>query len=208
MLVVSFEALALYAAPNIAGLTGLSLAELGQIAVCNNLLLLRGLWLCIPMALQGGAVLLEHPAPPHESDRPAIWRTGLVLLLLREGWLFKRHTFRQGHFGATDLKPTTLMYAHCPISQVLAENADKERCDQYEELIGRDERGLYRTSKAKEYPSNLCMCFALAVWRAVQSRHLPASTDQMDPLAQHLETLSGRVDLAQTMLPDYQPQGW
>ena len=57
------------------GLTKLSLAELKQSAVGNSLLL-RGIWLCVPVALCGGAVILEHPAPPLQPDRAAIWRTG------------------------------------------------------------------------------------------------------------------------------------
>ena len=68
------------------GIEGLSLRELRQLSV-GTCLLLRGLWLCVPIALSGGAVLLEHPAPPMQMDRPSIFRTGNITLLLREGWL-------------------------------------------------------------------------------------------------------------------------
>ena len=183
------------------------MAELDQISVGNDLLL-HGLWLCMPTALSGGAIILEHPAPPHELERFAIWRTGLVLLLLREGWLFKRRTFRQGHFGAPAWKPTTLLHAHCPIADVLAEHADRSLSHQLEELIGRDSSGSFRTAKAKEYPSQLCMCFGLAFWQSISKRQLPVRTAAIDAFAQNLERLSGRVDLAKDMLPDYQPRSW
>lgn len=35
-----------------------------------------------------------------------------INLLLRAGWLFRRHTFRQGH-QACGSKPTSLLYANC-----------------------------------------------------------------------------------------------
>ena len=76
------------------GIAALTLRELDQVAIGNSLLL-RGLWLCVPVGLRGGAVILEHPAPPLQAERPSVWRTGLFGLLLRDGWLFRRHTFRQ-----------------------------------------------------------------------------------------------------------------
>ena len=60
------------------GLESLSLKELRQLSV-GNCLFLRGLWLCIPIALGGGAVLLEHPAPPLQMERPSIFALPLWL---------------------------------------------------------------------------------------------------------------------------------
>lgn len=187
------------------GLGGLSLAELDQIAV-GNCLLLRGLWLCIPVAFAGGCVLLEHPAPPYQLDRPAIWHTGIILLLLRDGWMFRRHTFAQGRHGACGKKPTSLLHAHCPIIEVLAENAIQTDPAQLQPLIGKDDGGNYRTSKAKEYPANLCQCFATAFWRQISQRPLLASDGPLDAVAQELVHLSGRVDPARQMKADYQPK--
>ena len=62
----------------------LSLRELLQIQVGNNLLL-KGLLLCICVACGGGAVALEHPAPPLQIERPSIWRTALLKLLCGPG---------------------------------------------------------------------------------------------------------------------------
>ena len=184
------------------GLPSLSLVELQQVNV-GNCLLLRGLWLCCPVALSGGSVLLEHPAPPHDMDKPAIWRTSLVLFMLRDGWLFRRFTFKQGFFGACGAKPTTLLHANCPIVDVLDEYALPSY--QVDELIGKDVNGEYKTAKAKEYPPLLCQCFALAIWRQLQRRSWVPG-DAPDPIAHQLATYSSRVDPASVMKPDYQPK--
>ena len=187
------------------GIEGLSFAELAQIDV-GNTLLLRGLWLCLPVAMTNGAVLLEHPAPPYQQDRPAIWRTSLVLLYLREGWLFRRHTFKQGAFGAPGIKPTSLLYANNPIGSVLDEFAQPLDPDQLDPLVGRDASGKFRTSKAKEYPDLLCQCFATAFWRHICSLQLCSQPARPEPVAAKLADISRRVDLTKEMLPDYQPK--
>ena len=64
------------------GLCGLSSRELLQLSV-GNILLLRGLWLAVAVAMNRGAVILEHPAMPLEPHKPSIWHTALILLLLR-----------------------------------------------------------------------------------------------------------------------------
>ena len=189
------------------GIQGLSLAELQQIGVSNTLLL-RGLWLCLPVAMTGGAVLLEHPAPATQMDRPAIWRTSLVLLYLREGWLFRRHTFKQGAFGAPGVKPTSLLYANNQIGNVLDEFAQPCNLDHLELLVGRDELGRFRTSRAKEYPDLLCRCFAISFWRHIGTLQLSTKTEAVDQLAAKLADISGRVDPTKEMKPDYQPTRW
>ena len=186
------------------GLPGLSLAELEQVAV-GNCLLLRGLWLCIPVALSGGSVILEHPAPPYQMERPAVWRTSIFLLLLRDGWLFRRHTFAQGRHGAVGRKPTTLLHAQCPIIEVLEENAMALDQMQLQPLIGRDAQGGFKTAVAKEHPSNLCRCFAVAFWRQISKRALNPMAGPIESVAFELGHQSCRVDPARLMRADYQP---
>lgn len=187
------------------GLLGLSLAELEQVAVGNSLLL-RGLWLCIPVALSGGSVLLEHPAPPFQMERPAVWRTSIFLFLLRDGWLFRRHTFAQGRHGAGGHKPTTLLHAHCPIIEVLEENAMAVDQTKLQPLIGTDASGCFRTAVAKEYPPNLCRCFAAAFWRQISKRPLSSVAAPMDVVASELSRQSCWVDPTRLMRSDYQPK--
>ena len=95
------------------GIAGLDAkCELQQLSV-GSFLLLRGLWLCIPVALSGGSVILEHPAPPLQSDRPSVWQTIMSTLLLRDGWRLCRHTFRQWLYGTHGIKPTSLNSSPC-----------------------------------------------------------------------------------------------
>ena len=186
------------------GLDGLRLRELRQISV-GSCLLLRGLWLCIPVALTGGAVMMEHPAPPYQDDRASIFRTGIITLLLREGWLFRRHTFHQWRHGSEGVKPTTLLFANNKIPEVLDEFALQGISKPTGALIGRGATGSFRTEVAKEYPSNLCRCFAAAIWRRVESLKLRAEGEVPSEYASELAARSAWVDPSKGLLPDYQP---
>lgn len=187
------------------GLLGLALRELNQLSI-GSCLLLRGLWLCIPVALYGGAVLLEHPAPPFQDDRASIFRTGLVLLMLRDGWLFRRHTFQQWRHGSGGVKPTSLLYANNSIPAVLESLAIPGLTKPQNALIGKDDAGCYKTAIAKEYPSNLCACFAQAIWNRIQQLPLKSGGPAPEPLALEFAALSARVDPSRIMRPDFQPE--
>ena len=132
--------------------------------------------------------------------------TSIFLLLLRDGWLFRRHTFAQGRHGARGRKPTTLLHAHCPIIEVLEANAMAIDLAQLQPLIGRDEQGCFRTAKAKEYPTNLCRCFAAAFWRQITQRTLSATVGPTESVALELSHQSSWVDPARLMRADYQPK--
>jgi hypothetical protein len=93
------------------GLAQLSFRELLQISVGNSLLL-KGLQLCVCVAVGGGAAALEHPVPPFQLERPSIWRTAIIRLLCGAGMLFRQYTFQQWKHGASGVKPTTLLYAN------------------------------------------------------------------------------------------------
>eukprot|EP00435_Cladocopium_sp_Y103_P026725 s1573_g6.t1 len=187
------------------GIAQLTLKELQQLSV-GSCLFLRGLWLCIPVALSGGAVILEHPAIPFQEDRPSIFKTGLVTLLLRDGWLFKRHTFQQWKHGSEGIKPTCLLYANNQIPQTLDTLALSGVQKPTEALIGRGPDGRFRTSKAKEYPANLSQCFASAIWDQICA--LPIRSDgaaQPPQLATEFAEKSAWVEPSKDFLPDYQP---
>ena len=187
------------------GIPGLSLKELQQLSV-GSCLLLRGLWLCIPIALTGGAVMLEHPAPPYQEERASIFRTGLLTLLLRDGWLFRRHTFQQWRHGSGGVKPTTLFYANNKVPEVLDELALQGIAKPTGALIGRSESGRFKTEVAKEYPSNLCLCFATAIWRRIESLKLGELGEGPSQFATELAAASAWVDPSKGYMPDYQPQ--
>ena len=186
------------------GLEGLSLHELEQISVGNSLLL-RGLWLCLPVALSGGAVLLEHPAPPFQEDRPAVWRTSAFVLLLREGWLFRRRTFQQWQYGSSGVKPTTVLYANTDLPAALSAYAQRHLSKPEQVLIGKSSDGSYRTAVAKEYPGQLCACFAYSIWQRIKSLRIGAADTAFEPIASELAHVSSRVDVTRHMMPDFQP---
>lgn len=77
---------------------------------------------------------------------------------------------------------------------------------QLQPLIGRDEMGRFRTSVAKEYPTNLCKCFATAFWRQISQRPLSTVLGPMEEVASELSLQSSRVDPARLMTADYQPK--
>ena len=140
-----------------------------------------------------------------QMERPSIFRTAMVTFLLRHGWMFKRHTFQQWRHGSPAVKPTSLLYANNPIVAVLDELADPTAVKPAGTLIGVDAAGNYKTATAKEYPTNLCRCFATAIWRRILDLPLRPGVEP-DPLASEFIHTSSRVDPGLTMKPDYQPQ--
>ena len=78
-----------------------------------------------------------------QDDRASIWRTNMILFLLRNGWLLRRHTFKQGRHGAVGPKPTTLLHANCPIIDVLEVLAQPMVRENLTPLIGRDGEGRF-----------------------------------------------------------------
>ena len=85
------------------GLDHRTLSVLLQLDV-GNCLLLKGLWLCVATALHSGSIILEHPATPFDESHPSIWRTGLMRLLLRGGFLFRKVTIGQWRYGAAGVQ--------------------------------------------------------------------------------------------------------
>ena len=90
------------------GLQGLALRELHQLSI-GSCLLLRGLWLCIPVALHGGAVLLEHPAPPYQEDRASIFRMDWCFCCFEmDGFLGGTHFSNGGMAQVASSRPRSL----------------------------------------------------------------------------------------------------
>ena len=74
-------------------------------------------------------------------------------------------------------------------------------------LIGKDETGQFRTARAKEYPMNLCKCFAMAFWRRLAQHAAVEGSETEEHMALELAALASWVDPAGQMKPDYQPMG-
>ena len=186
------------------GLAGLSHRELLQVSV-GNALLLKGLQLSIPVASRGGAVVLEHPAPPLQQERPSIWRTGVVRLLSGRCRFF--HTFQQWRHGAPGIKPTTLLFANAEIPRHFIEGEQRDLSKPTVKLIGTDDTGQHRTSYAKEYPEGMCRCLALTFMDKLKKTfsHFDDFSSEIPVMASELANLAASVEHG-SMKPDYQPQ--
>eukprot|EP00435_Cladocopium_sp_Y103_P031350 s1240_g7.t3 len=160
------------------GLPSLTLRELQQVAVGNDLLLFS-FELIICLAISGGHGVLEHPSEPSEDDRPSIWRLALVHLLLQLPGVAS-FTLAQGLLGARTPKPTRLLTVNMP---------DLPRCIQQHRIspdlpkriaIGRQDDSSWATAGLKEYPpafnKALAECFISNFLR--RSSDPLASTDE------------------------------
>ena len=190
------------------GLEQLSLKELHQILIGNGLLL-KGLHLSACVACQGGAVALEHPAPPFQIERPSVWRTAIIKLLCSAGMPFRQYTFQQWKHGAQGVKPTTLLYAHAAIPRVFAANEQPHLARPTVPLIGRAADGSFKTAVAKEYPAGMNFCFAESFWLHITARfarhQVPMPISGFPVYVKELARISACVDRDRLIMPDYQP---
>ena len=190
------------------GLEQLSLKELQQILIGNGLLL-KGLHLGACVACQGGAVALEHPAPPYQIERPSVWRTAIIKLLCSAGMPFRQYTFQQWRHGAQGVKPTTLLYAHAAIPSIFAANEQRHLERPTVPLIGRAADGSFKTAVAKEYPAGMNFCFAESFWQHIKARLTKHPILEPFPefpvYVKELAKISACVDRDRSIMPDYQP---
>ena len=135
------------------GLPSLSLREMGQVEVGNELLLFA-IDLLICLARSEGVGVLEHPGEPTDETKPSTWRLPIIQLL-RQLPGFDSVDFAQGLLGAKSPKPTRFLslnmgslpgflHSHrlCPD---LPRNA----------AIGKTVEGQWATTSLKEYPPAL-----------------------------------------------------
>jgi len=152
------------------GLEHCTLPELAQLFIGNSLLL-KGLLLACVVAINGGVTILEHPAVPFQEEYASIWRLALIKFLLRHpGALFRKTTLEQWRFGASGVKPTTLMFSNTDLVAALDACAVPGLQRPETLLIGKDELGRYKTAAAKEYPPALNLGFAVAMRKVLQSK--------------------------------------
>ena len=78
--------------------------------------------------------------------------------------------------------------------------------DACEELIGLNAEGMFRTSKAKEYPPMLCSCIAQAFGQRIAQLGLNRVPVDADKLAAEFAFLASRVEPTKRWMPDYQPK--
>ena len=102
----------LRSAERLFGLEALNMRELRQCAVGSAFFLQCAWALCVHIA-QGEMFVAEHPATPFDPNRPSIWTSPLIQLLLQLPTL-KLHHVAQFRWGATAVKPTGLLVLDMP----------------------------------------------------------------------------------------------
>ena len=135
------------------GLPSLSLRELEQIAVGNELLLFS-LELLMSLAISEGCGAIEHPGEPTDIDKPSIWRLAFVQMLLQLPG-FQVVDFAQGLLGAPTPKPTRLLTLN--LSTLPSRIHAHRLCPDLPRraAIGRLDSGQWATTGLKEYPPAL-----------------------------------------------------
>lgn len=146
------------------GLPCVSLRELQQLCVGNDLLFFSILCIIELIAVDGFAIM-EHPAEPLHPDAASIWRTAIIkaLLALPQVQCLK---FAQGLLGSSTPKPTSLLTVNLPRMMYHLHQGRVRTELPSAVAIGRTEQGVWRTTALKEYAPALCRCFAKAFLEA------------------------------------------
>ena len=110
--------------------------------------------------IYGGIYVGEHPAPPADGNRPTIWRSALVQLLLQHPDVCL-HVVPQWLWGAGAIKPTGLITVRLPyFKKDMYDNQVPFAIKPTAPIIGRFKDGTFKTSEHKEYPGAFCKALA------------------------------------------------
>ena len=155
------------------GLPSLSLRELEQIEVGNELLLFS-FDLLTSLAISGGCGALEHPGEPKAVDKPSIWRLAFVQLLAQLPG-FQVVDFAQGLLGASTPKPTRLLTLNLDTlpSRIHAHRLCPDLPRRV--AIGRLDSGQWATTGLKEYPPALNKALGEAFAHHLQGTGSPSA---------------------------------
>ena len=175
------------------GLGQRSLKELKQVNIGNYLLWLAFTYLIL-IDLYGGCASLEHPkgiAP--ERNRFSVWVSSLVRRLTRSNaWTVT--SFLQGPLGVAYAKPTRLLHLRLPELPSLLFGAYDVKWKPREVLGGLDEKGVWKTMKAKAYPERMNAVLADAYSKFFHKCHREGHSRDPEDLGVALEALTGFWD--------------
>ena len=165
------------------GMDSVSLKELRQLCVGNDLLFFSILCIIALIEVEGFAIM-EHPAEPTKEEAASIWRTALVRALMAFPQV-QCVRFAQGLLGAKTPKPTNLLTVNLP--RMLFHLHQGRICKELPTsvAIGRTETGVWRTTALKEYPPALCRCMAVALMEAFDQT--PVASQAKDPMKEFLD---------------------
>ena len=179
--------------------------------VLGNVLFGRVFYLLLVVYAHGGAFTLEHPQGPvgnQLDNRWSIWQSAFIqrALLAAEINLV---SFEQGPLGRTFRKPTNLLTGRLPhMSFALWKESDRQWVPT-EKLGGRDAKGAWKTSAAKEYPARMNMVLARQfIWFAnqIQCEGSEESPQELEQILSHLACWDPYLEDGQVMKGDFQPE--
>ena len=190
------------------GIINRDLRELKQAMTGNALLLTAWFFIICAVALEI-AWSLEHPAGRDSSA--SIWHLSFFKKLQEQG-MCELYTFLQGTLGAVSAKPTTFAVGGgSTVKTFIQERVKQWRCPiPRNALVGKEKTtGLWKTHRAKQYPSLLCWSIAAsAIVAGGPPLHVADSTKKCligaAPQAFHLPLSAlWPADFATKIAPDY-----
>eukprot|EP00438_Fugacium_kawagutii_P025723 Skav210479 [mRNA] locus=scaffold737:631424:639331:+ [translate_table: standard] len=151
------------------GIPGLTKDELLQVLTANMLLLVS-FRLLFAAAVNGVPGILEHPRTPKKPDRPSIWRLPWLQRMVSNK-LLSVLTIYQGNYGSISPKPTNLGYCNLPrFAATMKSLQTPIDWEHIRYLEGKDQKGSWMTSYAKEYPERMNSALAQTLIEAVAER--------------------------------------
>ena len=169
------------------GFDSLSIRELRQI-IFGDILLGFAVVMMAILYVSGGAGLIEHPARPRSEKAASVWRT-IVMQFLCSLPGFRILKVSQGHFGAPSGKPTELLTLRLSSLAVRLDEGALTTVLPKGTSLGRDQNGLYRTARLKEYPPSLCRSFAMSLRDSVDHVTTDTRYDPSDDFLQRCALL-------------------
>lgn len=160
----------------------------------------------------GGSTLKEHPKAPEDREKVSTWDLHVNkrwVAALNKAWC--SHV-AQWRYGSVAVKPTTLRHVGCPNGHRVLRSYELPNV-QYpsEKLEGKDALGAFKTSKAKEYPSQLAKAIAATILGGIRdrlcrdtAREWPTFDEKVQEWLDNVTQFSACLDIRETHLPDYQ----
>ena len=109
---------------------------------------------------------LEHPDTPRDEAHASIWRTSVHKHTIMAMPQAKEHRIKQWKYGSVSVKPTLLRALGLDWRRTVTTLKAHELANvSYPEvqLGGKHADGSFKTSAAKEYPSQLCKCLVAII---------------------------------------------
>lgn len=188
------------------GLDGLKSREMKQLKVVSAFAI-QMLWVCAMLLIQGGHMMIEHPAPPKDQTKVSIFRLPITQLLLKLAEIQLR-VVMQKDWGACAVKPTGFLTLRMPkfLRSLYRWKAPNQETTP---AIGKS-NGVFKTAALKEYPRALAQGLAQGTIDAIKHNLQLGSTRMFtqDEIPNEILTWCGEVENVMTdtsqMLPDFQ----